>query len=130
MPDSGLDVDIGEQLGEFPYAIILGRVQAKSLIQPLLEVLDGRIYLTSLDHVFLYFHELLECPVKIRVVYWLVKLVHARWRVRWRQHDLLRSVVDPINLTEERVMIDLIDCIVNQAQTEGGGISVDYSVFQ
>ena len=113
MPDSGLDVDICEQLGEFPHAIVLSRIQAKSLVQPLLEVLDGRIYLSTLDHVFLDFHEFLECPVKIRVVYWLVKLVHARWGVGWRQHDLLRSLVDTVHLAEQGVVIYLIHCVVN-----------------
>ena len=130
MPDSSLDVDISEQLGEFPNTIILCRVQAESLVQTLLEVLDGRIYLATLDHVFLHFHEFFECPVKIRVVYGLIELVHARRRVRWRQHDLFRSLIDTIHLTEQRVMIDLIDCVVNQAQTEGGWISVDDSVFK
>jgi len=130
MPDSGLDVDICEQLSEFPNAIVLSRVQAESLVQPLLKVLDGRIYLATLDHVFLNFHELFECPIKIRVVNWLVKLVHARRGVGWRQHDLLLSLVHTIHLAEQGVMINLIHCVVNQAQTEGGGIGVDYRVFK
>ena len=75
MSNRSFDRDVREKLSDLPHSGILRGINGEPLVQGFFQVFNGRVNLTFRDHVFLDFHEFLESPVKLLIVYWFSSLL-------------------------------------------------------